>query len=135
MNLMGAIGSDYFAFSLNSRTPVCALVEQSRDVALSSIPMEKTQLAFRLGTNHRKDCIDLSQLEFATEESNRFALRVPSFSLRVRELTVNTARKLGSHTLFVARILEDQHRNDGLECFVVHGTYQAWKSHHNVISC
>lgn len=127
MNLMGDVGGNCFAFALNSKTPVSALVERSGLVALSSVPAEQTLVAFQLGKNHRKQSIDWSHLPFATAVSKQFSLPVPQFSLRVREMKIEAVHPLGSHTLFLARTIDDQHRADGLECHVVHGVYQVWR--------
>ena len=125
MNLMGPIGNGYFSFALNSATPVSRLVECSGSIALSGIPLEHAPLAYQLGKNHKKECIDCNQLPFATKTSSNLGLPVPQFSLRVREMRIEAARKLGSHTLFVARTFHDERWNNGLQFFVVHGMYQA----------
>ena len=127
MNLMGNIGGGYFAFALNSNTPASALVERSGFVALSSVPMEQTSVSYSFGKNHRKESIDWKQLPFPTQTSTTLALPVPRFSLRVRELQIEVARKVGSHTLFFARTIHDEHWADGLESFMVHGLYQAYR--------
>ncbi len=125
MNLMGPIGNDYFCFALNSSTPACHLVERSGSIALSSIPLEQSAVAYRLGKNHRKESIEWHQLPFATKTSSKFGLPVPEFSLRVREMQIEQVRQLGSHTLFVARTIQDELWNTGSQFFVVHGIYQA----------
>ena len=48
MNLMGAVGGGYFSFALNSKRPVTSLVERAGRVALSSLPLERTPLAYEL---------------------------------------------------------------------------------------
>jgi len=127
MNLMGPIGNGYFAFALNSTKAVAPLVERTGRVALSSVPVEQASLAYQLGGNHKKPCIDWKQFPFATAISSAFGVPVPRFALRVREMEVETARKIGSHTLFVARTIRDERWADGLQHFVVHGIYQAWR--------
>lgn len=127
MNLMGSIGGGYFAFALNSNTPASTLVERSGFAALSSVPMEQTSLAFSFGKNHRRESIDWNQLPFPTRRSTRLGLPVPGFSLRVREMQIACARKVGSHTLFIAQCIHDEHWVDGLEFFMVHGLYQAYR--------
>jgi hypothetical protein len=125
MNLMGPIGEGYFSFALNSARPVTALVERARSVALSSIPFSQSSVALQLGKNHKVQHIDLAQLPFSTKPSPNFRLPVPDFALRIREIQVEAAHKVGSHTLFIARIIHDDRWANGLEMFVVHGIYQA----------
>jgi flavin reductase (DIM6/NTAB) family NADH-FMN oxidoreductase RutF len=127
INLMGTIGGGYFAFALKSNTPASALVERSGFAALSSVPMEQTFLAFSFGKNHRKKSIDWNQLPFPIRRSAKLGLPVPGFSLRIREMQIEATRKVGSHTLFLAQTLHDEHLADGPEFFVVHGLYQAYR--------
>jgi hypothetical protein len=96
-------------------------------IALSSIPIEQTPLAYQLGKNHRKECIDWTELPFATKTSSKLGLPVPQFSVRVREMQIEAVRKLGSHTLCIERTIHDERWNNGLQFFVVHGMYQAWR--------
>lgn len=127
MNLMGSIGNGYFCFALNSTRPATALVERAGLIALSSVPIEQTAVAYDLGKNHKKQCVDFDQLPFATRTSTALGLPVPQFSLSVREMKIAMVRKVGSHTLFVARTLHEERWADGLQFFVVHGIYQAWR--------
>jgi hypothetical protein len=45
-------------------------------------------------------------------------------------MEVAAFRNMGSHTLFVARILNDEHWSDGLQFFMMHGIYQEWRQKH-----
>jgi flavin reductase (DIM6/NTAB) family NADH-FMN oxidoreductase RutF len=125
MNLMGPIGDGYFCFALNSARPVTALVERARSVALSSLPFAKSSVALQLGKNHKVAHIDLAHLPFSTKPSPNFGFPVPDFAMRVREIQVEATHEVGSHTLFIARIVHDDRWAHGLEMFVVHGIYQA----------
>jgi len=127
VNLMSPIGNGYFAFALNSTKAVAPLVERAGRLALSNVPIEQAPLVCQLGGNHKRPCIDWNQLPFATIMPTTIGVRVPGFALRVREMQVEATRKLGSHTLFVARTIRDEHWADDLQFFVVHGIYQAWR--------
>lgn len=127
MNLMGSIGKEYFSFALNSTRPVTRLVERAGLLALSSVPIEQTSVAYELGKNHKRNCVDWNELPFKTRTSTTLGLPVPEFALSVREMKIEIARRLGSHTLFVARTLHEERWADGLQFFVVHGIYQAWR--------
>jgi len=127
MNLLGRIGLNHYAFALNSTTPVRALVERAGSVALSSIPIARAEEAFRLGKNHRQESVGWKQLGFGVVPSKQFALPIPDFALRVREMRVEAAHRLGSHTMFVARTINVEERSGGEEFFMVHGIYQAWR--------
>ncbi len=127
MNLMGPIGNGHFCFALNSKTPVASLVERTGEIAVSSIPLRQSSLAIQFGKHHRREGVDLNQLPFATRTSTVLGIPVPGFALRVREMKIESVHKLGSHTMFIGRTLRDEHWNDGLEFFVEHGIYRAWR--------
>jgi flavin reductase (DIM6/NTAB) family NADH-FMN oxidoreductase RutF len=127
MNIMGDLGHNYFAFALKNSRLAARLVERSGRVALSDVPLSQTLVAYRLGANHGKLAIDWNALPFATKVSARFGIRVPVFAHRVREMEIEMARNLGSHTFFVARIIHDERFAEGVGLCIVHGFYQAWR--------
>jgi flavin reductase (DIM6/NTAB) family NADH-FMN oxidoreductase RutF len=127
MNLFGCIGDDYFAFALNSLRKAAPLVERAGRVALSSIPIEHAGLVRQLGKNHRSDFAEWDKLPFATTPSPALGLPIPQFALRVREMEIKTVQKLGSHTLFLARLIRDEHLRNDLQFCMIHGIYQSWR--------
>jgi flavin reductase (DIM6/NTAB) family NADH-FMN oxidoreductase RutF len=130
MNLFGAIGHSYFAFALNSTRKAAPLVERAGRVALSNIPFEHAGLVRQLGKNHRLESVNWNELPFNTTRSAALGLPIPEFALRVREVEIETVRKLGSHTLFFARILRDDRLGNSLQFCMVHGIYQARRLRH-----
>jgi flavin reductase (DIM6/NTAB) family NADH-FMN oxidoreductase RutF len=127
MNLMGSFGNGYFGFGLNSRRLASSLVECAGRLAISGIPFEEALVARELGKNHRREAVDWSELPFRVTPSAALGIPVPSFASRVREMEIEAVRKLGSHTLFVARIIRDERRTDSPQFFMIHGLYQAWR--------
>lgn len=127
MNLMGPLGKEHFAFALNARTPACQLVKAAGVLAVTSIPFAQTSVAFSFGKHHKKESIDWGELPFPTAPSKTLELPVPKFAIRVREMVVESNFTLGSHSLFLARILSDERYSFLQECFVVHGIYQCWR--------
>jgi flavin reductase (DIM6/NTAB) family NADH-FMN oxidoreductase RutF len=127
MNIMGDLDNGYFAFALKDSKLAAHLVEHAGRVALSSVPLSETSLAYQLGANHRKQAIDWEKLPFATKKSATFQIPVPMFSQRVREMEIETVCKLGSHTLFVARVIHDEGFAGSVGLCIVHGFYQAWR--------
>jgi hypothetical protein len=101
------------------------LVERAGRVVLSSVPLERSALAYQYAIHHTKASIDWDQLPFALEESETFGIPYPDFALRVREMEVAKVTKTGSHTFFIARVVSDRRLLDGLQVNVVHGFYQA----------
>jgi flavin reductase (DIM6/NTAB) family NADH-FMN oxidoreductase RutF len=127
MNLLGSLGDGYFAFSLDSTRLAAPLVAGAGQVALSSIPVGRAELAQQLGKNHKKESVAWSQLPFPTTSSTALGIPVPSFASRVIELQLETTRNLGSHTLFISRVARDERRAAGEQFFMVHGIYRSWR--------
>lgn len=130
MNLMGPLGGDFFAFALNSSRAAAPLVEQARRIVLSSVPLEQAATVAALGKNHRRSSIDWDQLPFPVIRPNHIDALVPSFALNVCEMQVETIHHLGSHTLFVARVVAKESLAEGLQLFVAHGMYEASQRRH-----
>lgn len=127
MNLMGWVGGDTFAFGLNSSRSAAPLVEQARRVVLSSFPQEQLHLLPLLGKNHRKSSIDWNQLPFPIIRPRTIHAPVPAFAQVVREMQVVEHLRLGSHTLFVAKMVAEEELADGPRHYTAHGMYGAWK--------
>jgi hypothetical protein len=127
MNIMGDLGSGYFAFALKESKLAAHLVMRAGRVVLSSVPLSQTSTAYKLGANHRKPSITWDELPFAIKMSSMFQIPIPAFTQRVREVEIETVRRLGSHIFFVARIVRDESFADSTGLCIVHGFYQAWR--------
>lgn len=127
MNIMGSAGKDYFTFALkNSRTPA-HLVERVGRIAVSNIPFCQGPIAFQMAANHTRESIDWSELPFPLRRSTTFGFPVPEFATKVRELRVEKVRRIGSHTLFVAAVVDESVYSYEPELCVIHGLYQEWR--------
>lgn len=129
MDLIGPIG-DYFSLALHSTSTAVRLMERSRRIALSSVPVHQAAMAIELGKNHNKPSLDCNHVPFTLTMSPLFGLPAPEFALRVREMQIETVRTVGSHKLFLASTVSDQQRGDGLQLFFIHGFYQTWRVQH-----
>ena len=128
MNIMGDLGNGYFAFALKDSRRAAHLVECAGQLALSSVPLSHAPLAYQLAINHIKDSIDWEQLPFATINVGHLWHSCPSFRADEYErLKVETIHRIGSHTLFIARIIADDRLTFGPELCVIHGFYQYWR--------
>jgi flavin reductase (DIM6/NTAB) family NADH-FMN oxidoreductase RutF len=127
MNIMGDLGDGYFAFALKDSRRAAHLVERTGRIAVSSLPLSQAPLAYQLAVNHTKESIAWDQLPFATKTSPTFNIPVPIFAQRVREMEIRKVYSIGSHTFFVAQIIQDEFFFKELELCVVHGFYQAWR--------
>ncbi|WP_158819709.1 flavin reductase [Granulicella sp. S156] len=127
MNIMGDLGNDRFGFALKDSRRAAHLVERTGRIALSSVPLSHSSIAFKFAAHHFRQSVDWNELPFATKPSSTFHIPVPVFALRVRELEVEKIHKIGSHTFFVARILSDERFSEAPGLNVIHGYYQAWR--------
>ncbi|HZP06249.1 MAG TPA: hypothetical protein VFB43_15220 [Terracidiphilus sp.] len=131
MNLMGELSDSHFAFALKDSRRPAHFIERLGRLALSNIPLSLCSTAFQLAANHKKESIDWGQLPFPLSESSTLRIPVPAAAGRVRELCVEQIHKLGSHTLFIARILSDELRFDVPQAHAIHGFYQHWRLRHD----
>jgi flavin reductase (DIM6/NTAB) family NADH-FMN oxidoreductase RutF len=127
MNLMGDLGHGYFAFALKDSRLAAHLVRRAGRIALSSVPLPQSSVAFQLAVNHTKESIDWNQLPFAVKRSTVFHIPIPVFATRTREMEVEKVLAIGSHTFFVARVVSDETFSDDLQVNVIHGFYQSWR--------
>lgn len=134
MDLIGPVGTMHFALALHCTSTAIPLAEHSRRIALGSVPVEQTRIAYDLGKNHKVACVDCDHLPFEITASPVFGLPLPKFSLRIRELVIEHVRTIGSHKLFLCRTIEDQRWADGLQLFFVQGFYLVWRQHMQSLS-
>jgi flavin reductase (DIM6/NTAB) family NADH-FMN oxidoreductase RutF len=127
MNLMGELGNEHFGFALKDSRRVAHLVARVGQIALSNVPLSLCPIAFKLAANHTKESIAWNQLPFPLKMSRQLRIPVPASAPRVRELKIEQVRKIGSHTLFVARIVSDETLSDMPVVHTIHGFYQHWR--------
>lgn len=127
MDLVGPIGRQHFSIALHTTSAPLPLIERSRRIALSSVPVESMSLVYQLGKNHHKASVDWASIPFSMTKSYAFGLPIPQFSLRVREMDVINLRQMGSHTFFICRLVEERSVADGLQFFQAHGFYDGWR--------
>jgi flavin reductase (DIM6/NTAB) family NADH-FMN oxidoreductase RutF len=126
MDLIGQIGRHKYSIALHTTSRVLPLIERSRRLALSNVPVEKIALAYRLGKNHHATSIEWASLPFSLTTSSAFILPVPEFALRIRELEVMESRAMGSHVFFICLLANEYSVADGLQFFQAHGLYEEW---------
>jgi hypothetical protein len=127
MDLIGNFADGHCSLALRAKSGPASLMENSRRIALSDIPIEQIKLTYELGKNHKQTSVDWNHIQFATTPSPLFRLPVPQFSLRVREMQIDAVRNMGSHKLFLARTIADHRWSDALQLHFIHGFYQAWR--------
>jgi flavin reductase (DIM6/NTAB) family NADH-FMN oxidoreductase RutF len=124
MNIMGSLGPDRFGFALRNDRLAGQLVEGTGRLVLSNVLVRHASLAYGLAPNHTKAFIQRNELPFSTVFSPMFQYPVPEFAVRIREMELETVRRIGSHSFFVARILRDTALSDEPSLCVIHGYYE-----------
>jgi flavin reductase (DIM6/NTAB) family NADH-FMN oxidoreductase RutF len=124
MDLIGPTDSPWFSMALRSTSPAVRLMQQSRRMALASVPFEYKNVAYELGKHHRKTNIDWTGLPLKMTRSPLFGLRVPEVALRLREVHVEEFREVGSHVLFITSIERETAGSEGLQLFHRYGSYR-----------
>jgi flavin reductase (DIM6/NTAB) family NADH-FMN oxidoreductase RutF len=125
MDLIGPIGGQHFTLALHGTSTAVSLIERSRRIALSGVPVEQISIAYALGQNHKKTDFHWNQVSFDMTTSPAFGLPIPEFALSVREMEVEEVRAMGSHKLFICRTGVNHVRSCGSQLSFVQGFYHA----------
>jgi len=134
MDLIGPTDSPWYTMALRSTSPAVRLMQQSRRMALASIPLSLKAAAYEMGKHHKKTNIDWSSLSFPTAASPLFGLRVPVAALRIREVRVIEFHEVGSHILFITSIEHETLAplNSGMQLFHSFSSYRRHLLHEEV---
>jgi|GEM_PF-349556 len=124
MDLIGPTDSPYFLMALRRTSPAVQLMQRSRRLALADVPAGYRDIAYDLGQHHKNTSINVEALPFETTLSPTWSLPVAKAALGIREVEVETTESIGSHELFVTRIVHEAHWHDGPQLFHVPGLYQ-----------
>jgi flavin reductase (DIM6/NTAB) family NADH-FMN oxidoreductase RutF len=128
MDLIGPISTDHFTLALRSTSPSIATMKCARRVALSDVPARDFATAYKLGVHHKNVQVDWEHLPFRIERSAEFSLPCPAIALRVRELAIVDFATIGSHTLFLGRVVSDRSTGEGRQFFHTSGIYQHFRT-------
>jgi flavin reductase (DIM6/NTAB) family NADH-FMN oxidoreductase RutF len=132
LNIMSDVDDGHFAFALTASKIPAQFLQSVGRFALSVTPIEQAPIAFALAANHNTVSFDFNDLPFPTSPSPKLGLPVPAFSPRVREMEIESVHRVGSHSLFVAHTISDEHFENRPEFSVIHGFYQAWRLRHGL---
>jgi flavin reductase (DIM6/NTAB) family NADH-FMN oxidoreductase RutF len=124
MDLVGPLQPDRFTMALRNTSPSVETMKSTRRLALGDIPGSACEMAYQLGAHHKKLQVDWDTLPFKALRSQRFALRIPDIALRIREVELMDFQTVGSHTLFIGRIVSEQPLRPGPQLFHTSGVHQ-----------
>jgi flavin reductase (DIM6/NTAB) family NADH-FMN oxidoreductase RutF len=128
MDLIGPICPERFTLALRSTSPSIPTMKSARRVALSDVPARHHAAAYKLGIHHKNVKVEWDRLPFEIRRSRDFALPYPAIALRVRELEILDFDTIGSHTLFVSRIVSEHSAAEDTQFFHTSGIYQHFRS-------
>lgn len=101
MDLIGPTDSPWFSMALRKTSPAVRLMQESRQMALASIPFRYRPVVYEMGKHHKLSSIDWERLPFPVERSPLFGLPVAKEAFKVREVMVKECHEIGSHMLFL----------------------------------
>ncbi|HEU4780008.1 MAG TPA: flavin reductase [Steroidobacteraceae bacterium] len=130
MDLIGPVSSGGFTLALRNTSPSVATIQNARRVALADVAARDRDLAYGLGRHHRQARIDWAKLPYEITHSARFGLPVPARALRVRECEIDCWHQIGSHTLFVGRVVSEDVRTGTPYLFHTSGIHRHYRERH-----
>ena len=116
MDLIGPTDSAWFSMALRKTSPAIRLMQESRRIALASVPLQQKAIAYEMGKHHRKANIDWATLPFRTVPSTLYGLPVLVGALCVRDVRIHEFHEVGSHILFITTIERETFPENPLEC-------------------
>jgi flavin reductase (DIM6/NTAB) family NADH-FMN oxidoreductase RutF len=128
MDLIGPLEqSGLFSLALRSNNVSVPVVREVRRVALSSVPATMKALVYKLAEYHKHPLGDWNALPFPVRPSREFGIPAVAAALRIQELDIVHSQEVGSHTLFLGRIVSDENLAEGTQLHHTAGFHQAYR--------
>jgi flavin reductase (DIM6/NTAB) family NADH-FMN oxidoreductase RutF len=128
MDLIGPLErSDLFSLALRSTNVSVPVMRDMRRVALSSMPATMKDVVYKLSEHHRQPLSEWADLPFPVRPSREFGIPAVAAALRIRELAIVHSQEVGSHTLFLCRIVSDEDPTEGAQLHHTAGFHQAYR--------
>ncbi|WP_447731470.1 flavin reductase [Rhodanobacter soli] len=133
MDLIGPLErSGLFSLALRSTNVSVPTMRDVRRVALSGIPATMKTAVYKLAEHHRQPLPDWNELPFPIRPSREFGIPAVAAALHIRELAIVHSQEIGSHTLFLGRIVSDDELAAGTQLHHTAGFHQAWRRRQGV---
>jgi flavin reductase (DIM6/NTAB) family NADH-FMN oxidoreductase RutF len=131
MDLIGSLErSGLFSLALRSTSVSVPVMREVRKVALSSIPATMKAVVYKLAEQHKHPLPDWDALPFPVRPSREFGIPAVAAALRIQELDIVHSQEVGSHTLFLGRIVSDENLAEGTQLHHTAGFHQAYRQRH-----
>jgi flavin reductase (DIM6/NTAB) family NADH-FMN oxidoreductase RutF len=126
MDLIGPLKrSGLFSLALRSTNVSVPFMREVRRVALSHVPAAMKPMVYKLSEHHKQPPPDFNALPFPVRPSQEFAIPSVAAALHVQELAIVHSQEIGSHTLFLGRMVSDEYLADGVQLHHTAGFHQA----------
>lgn len=133
MDLIGPLErSGLFSLALRSTNVSMPVMRDVRRVALSSIPGTMKAVVYKLSVHHKQPLASWPALPFPVRLSQAFGIPAVAEALRIRELAIVHSQEIGSHTLFLGRIVSDEPLAEGGQLHHTPGFHQAYRRRHSM---
>lgn len=128
MDLIGPLErSGLFSLALRNTNVSVPVMREVRRVALSGIPAAMKAVVYKLADHHKQPLPDWNALPFPVRPSREFGIPAVAAALRIQELTIVHSQEVGSHTLFLGRIVSDENLAEGAQLHHTAGFHQAYR--------
>jgi flavin reductase (DIM6/NTAB) family NADH-FMN oxidoreductase RutF len=128
MDLIGPLErSGLFSLALRSTSVSVPVMREARRVALSSMPATMKAVVYKLAEQHRHPLPDWDALPFPARLSREFGIPAAAAALHIQELDIVHSQEVGSHTLFLGRIVSDENPAEGAQLHHTAGFHQAYR--------
>jgi flavin reductase (DIM6/NTAB) family NADH-FMN oxidoreductase RutF len=126
MDLIGPLKrSGLFSLALRSTNVSIPFMREVRRVALSHVPAAMKPVVYQLSEHHKQPPQDFGAIPFPVRPSQEFAIPSVAAALHVQELAIVHSQEIGSHTLFLGRVVSDEYLADGVQLHHTAGFHQA----------
>ena len=133
MDLIGPLErSGFFSLALRSTNVSVSVMREVRRVALSSIPATMKAAVYQLAKHHKQPLQGWNAPPFPVHPSREFGIPAVAAALRIQELDIVHSQEVGSHTLFLGRIVSDEKLAEGTQLHHTAGFHQAYRRRHGM---
>lgn len=128
MDLIGPLERNgLFSLALRNTNVSVPVMREVRRVALSGIPAAMKTVVYKLAEHHKQPLMDWNALPFPARLSREFGIPAVAAALRIQELTIVHSQEVGSHTLFLGRIVSDENLAECVQLHHTAGFHQAYR--------
>jgi flavin reductase (DIM6/NTAB) family NADH-FMN oxidoreductase RutF len=133
MDLIGPLEqSGLFSLALRSTSVSVPVMREVRRIALSSIPATMKAAVYQLAGHHKQPLSGWNALSFPVRPSREFGIPAVAAALRIQELDIVHSQEVGSHMLFLGRIVSDEKLAEGTQLHHTAGFHQAYRRRRNM---